>query len=161
MRERAYDRERAVAYARRWALGRNPAYFDFENLGGDCTNFASQCLYAGAGVMNYTPLHGWFYRTADDRTPSWTAVEFLWRFLTANRGVGPRAAEVGREEAQPGDLVQLGDSAGHFYHSPVITAVRPQILVAAHSEDALDRPLDSYFYEKIRFLHIEGVRVRG
>ena len=50
MRQLPYDRQKAVAYARRWALGRNPAYFDFQDLGGDCTNFASQCLYAGAGV---------------------------------------------------------------------------------------------------------------
>ena len=28
---------------------RNPAYLDFHGLGGDCTNFVSQCLYAGAG----------------------------------------------------------------------------------------------------------------
>ena len=158
MRELVYDRARAVDYARRWALGRNPAYYDFETLGGDCSNFASQCLYAGAGVMNYTPLYGWFYRTADDRTASWTAVEFLYRFLVTNRGAGPRADEVGRNEAQPGDLVQLGDRSGRFYHCPVIVAVRPQILVAAHSDDALDRPLDSYFFDKLRILHVVGVR---
>ena len=35
MREIPYDRAAAVAYARRWALGRNPAFYDFENLGGE------------------------------------------------------------------------------------------------------------------------------
>ena len=44
-----YDEAAAVAYARRWALLRNPAYLDFHGMGGDCTNFVSQCLYAGAG----------------------------------------------------------------------------------------------------------------
>ena len=39
-----YNREAAVSYARRWALGRNPAYMDYELWGGDCTNFISQCL---------------------------------------------------------------------------------------------------------------------
>ena len=39
-----YDRQAAVRYASRWAYGRNPAYADFDALGGDCTNFASQCL---------------------------------------------------------------------------------------------------------------------
>ncbi|MBP3352092.1 MAG: amidase domain-containing protein [Lachnospiraceae bacterium] len=53
MREITYNRTAAVYYARKWALGRNPAYYDFEEVGGDCTNFASQCIYAGAGVMNY------------------------------------------------------------------------------------------------------------
>ena len=31
-------------------------------------------------------------------------------------------------------------------------------LVAAHSEDSLDRPLDSYRYAEARFLHIEAIR---
>lgn len=157
MRQAPYDRAAAVAYARRWALGRNPAYYDFERLGGDCTNFASQCLFAGAGIMNYTPVTGWFYRSAGDRTAAWTGVEYLYRFLVNNRSVGPRAREVSREEVLPGDLVQLGDGSGEFYHCPVITAVTPEILVAAHSFDALDRPLDSYVYERVRFLHIESV----
>ena len=48
-----YDRGAAVHYAHRWAYDRNPAYYDFSELGGDCTNFASQCLYAGSGVMDH------------------------------------------------------------------------------------------------------------
>lgn len=158
MRNLSYNREAAVAYARRWALGRNPAYYDFQNLGGDCTNFASQCIYAGAGVMNYTPGTGWFYRSANDRTPSWTGVEFLYEFLVNNRSVGPHARIVPRTEAQPGDIVQLGSADGDFYHSPVITAVSPVLLVAAHTFDARDRPLSTYGYDRARFLHIEGVR---
>ena len=51
MQEIPYNREVAVAYARRWALGRNIAYYDFENIGGDCTNFASQCIYAGTPTI--------------------------------------------------------------------------------------------------------------
>ena len=56
-----YDRLAAVAYAHRWAYGRNPRYYDYERIGGDCTSFASQCLYAGAGVMDFTPDLGWYY----------------------------------------------------------------------------------------------------
>lgn len=158
MREISYDRQAAVAYARRWALSRNPAYYNFEQIGGDCTNFASQCIFAGAKVMNYTPVTGWFYRSASDRSASWTGVEYLYNFLTTNRSVGPYAHEVSRREAQPGDIVQLGTASGDFYHSPVITAVNPIILVAAHTFDALDRPLDTYLYDVARFLHIDGVR---
>ena len=35
-----------IAYARKWAFSRNPAYYDFDDIGGDCTNFISQCLQA-------------------------------------------------------------------------------------------------------------------
>ena len=159
MRQIPYDRESAVAYARKWALARNPAFYDFEKLGGDCTNFASQCIYAGAGVMNYTPETGWYYISPGDRAAAWAGVEYLYNFLTENPSVGPWARSVSRREAMPGDIVQLGRGSGEFYHSPVILAVAPTLLVAAHSDDALDRPLSSYNYELVRFLHIEGVRI--
>ena len=83
MREIPYNRIAAVAYARRWALDRNPAFYDFENIGGDCTNFASQCIYAGAGIMNFTPVMGWYYNSPSDRTASWSGVEYLYNFLAS------------------------------------------------------------------------------
>lgn len=154
-----YQRTAAVAYARRWAFGRNPDFYDFSRIGGDCTNFASQCIYAGAGVMNFTPTFGWFYRSANDRTPSWTGVEYLYNFLVNNGGVGPYAKEVPPEELEIGDIVQLGRATGDFYHSPVVVGFsRGRILVAAHSYDTFDKPLDSYFFERVRGIHILGVR---
>lgn len=158
MRETDYNREKAVAYARRWALGRNPAYYNFDGIGGDCTNFVSQCLYAGAGVMNYTPQTGWYYVSASDRAAAWTGVEYLYTFLIKNASVGPYAHEVGQAEAQVGDIVQLGTQGGGFYHTALITVCAPQLLVAAHTFDALDRPLSTYIYDTARFLHIDGVR---
>lgn len=158
MRVYPYDRRAAVAYARRWALSRNPAYYDFSDLGGDCTNYASQCLFAGAGVMNYTPTFGWYYISPDRRAPAWTGVEYIYNFLTSNNSVGPFAREVPWRDALPGDLVQLGDESGDFYHTPVITAIYPAITVCAHSYDKLDVPLADYGAAKYRFLHVEGVR---
>lgn len=159
MREIPYDRYTAVYYARRWAFGRNPAFYDFENIGGDCTNFASQCIYAGCRVMNYTPTYGWYYISLERRAPAWTGVEYLRNFLVTNRSVGPYGEEVSKDAVMPGDIVQFGDSTGRFYHSPVIVATYPQILLAAHSNDVLDVPLSYYSYERIRFLHIVGARV--
>lgn len=159
MRVMDYDRQAAVAYAKRWALDRNPAYYNFEQIGGDCTNFASQSIYAGAKIMNFTPVTGWYYRSSSDRSASWTGVEYLYKFLVSNRSVGPFGYIVSQREVMPGDIVQLGDKNGRFYHSPVITAVTPTILVAAHTFDALDRPLSTYLYDVARFIHIDGVRI--
>lgn len=53
---RPYDRLEAVIYAHRWAYGRNPAFYDYEEIGGDCTNYASQCIYAGTRDELYTYL---------------------------------------------------------------------------------------------------------
>ena len=159
MIETAYNRENAVAYAKKWAFGRNPAYYNFNLIGGDCTNFASQCIYAGAEVMNFTPVTGWYYKSVNDRSPSWTGVEYLYNFLTANEGVGPFAKEVPLSELEPGDIVQLGTSTGDYYHSPVVVAVRNGMLfVAAHTNDAFNRPLSSYNFAKARGIHILGVR---
>lgn len=158
VKELPYNNSKAVAYARHWALGRNPAYYDFQAIGGDCTNFASQCLFAGAESMNYTPVTGWYYRSSSDRTASWTNAEYLYEFLVNNRSVGPFAHAVPWNGVQPGDIVQLGNENGSFYHTPVITAVTPVLLVAAHTYDALDVPLSSYTYYTARFLHIDGVR---
>ena len=80
MREVAYNREKVLSYAKRWAMSRNPAYYDFEDLGGDCTNFASQCIFAGSGVMNFIRTFGWYYINSNNRSPSWTGVPYLYNF---------------------------------------------------------------------------------
>ena len=159
MNEREYNREAAIAYAKKWAYGRNPAFYDFSRIGGDCTNFASQCIFAGAGIMNYTPVTGWFYRSANDRTASWTGVEYLYNFLTQNEGAGPYAEEVPLFELQIGDIVQLGRATGDFYHSPVVVGFnRGEILVAAHTFDVYGKRLSSYTFERSRGIHILKVR---
>jgi len=159
-----YDRNKAVQYAHKWAYGRNPAYFDFENFGGDCTNFASQVIYAGSGIMNYTPTFGWFYINSYNRAPSWTGVNYLYNFLINNKNAGPFVEEVDMKDVMPGDLAQLSFVGGGFYnHSPVVVEVRrpvtyDNILVAAHTDNQDYYPLTGYSWVQIRFLHVIGVR---
>ena len=155
-----YNRRKAVEYAERWALTRNPEYYSFEGLGGDCTNFASQCVYAGSGVMNYTPVFGWYYINADNRSPSWTGVEYFYDFMVSNVSSGPFADEISPEDAEPGDILQLGNYNGEFYHSLVVMLNDGnEIYIAANTNDALYRPLSSYYYNRIRCIHIQGVMV--
>lgn len=157
-----YDRRTAVAYAHRWAYGRNPAYYDYENLGGDCTSFASQCLYAGTGVMNFTPDTGWYYLNGNDKAPAWSGVDFFARFLLRKgQSEGPFGAETSLEVLLPGDFVQLSPTGDAFTHTVVVVQVgaRPTLrntLVAAHSMDADRRPLSSYSFRAMRALHILG-----
>ena len=155
-----YRRENAVAYARRWALSRNPLFENFAGIGGDCTNFVSQSIYAGGCVMNYTPTFGWYYISPTDRAPAWTGVEFFYNFMTSNEESGPYATEVGAGDLLPGDVIQLGNETGDFYHTLMVLGEEDgDYLVAAHSNDALDRPLSSYMYSQARFLRIEGIRI--
>ena len=159
----AYNRRAAVAYAHRWAFQRNPKYYDYEEIGGDCTNFASQCLYAGAGVMDFTPDFGWYYLDANDKAPAWTGVEYFYRYLIRQTPTpGPTANEVRLSQISPGDFVQLSAQGGAFTHTAIVVQAlgRPSLrstLVASHSYDADYRPLSTYSFQKARFLHITGV----
>lgn len=155
-----YDRARAVMYARRWAFSRNPLFYDFTGGGGNCTNFVSQCLYAGTCIMNPTPNIGWYYNSINDRAPAWTGVRFLYEFLVTNRGVGPFGREVSLPELFVGDVIQLGREETGYYHTLLVTGAENDVyLVAAQSDDALDRPLDTYDYDYARYIHIEGARI--
>jgi hypothetical protein len=161
-----FDPVRAVEYARRWALDRNPLFIDFTGIGGNCTNFVSQAILAGSCVMNPTPDFGWYYFSEEDRAPAWSSVEAFYSFMTGapdfasvNGGIGPFASVIPRFRAVPGDVAQYADGAGDWYHTVIITAVENgEIYVSAQTDDALDRPLSSYRFANARFLHIEGVR---
>ena len=162
-----YNREKAVEYARKWALLRNPLFVDFTGRGGNCTNFVSQSLLAGAPVMDFTPTFGWYYRSIDDRAPSWSSVEALYDFLTKDNdfsgliGQGPFAVLASSpEDISIGDVVQLANSSGDFYHSLIISGFEDgDILVCAQSDNALDRPLSTYNFASMRILHVIGVNI--
>lgn len=157
--EKEYFRQRAVEYARKYALARNPLFFTFEGIGGNCTNFVSQCVLAGSCVMNFTPIYGWYYLSSYRRAPAWTGVEFFYNFITSNKGVGPYGSVVTREQVTPGDVIQLQNEEDVFYHTLIISEIRDgEIFVCANSVDSLDRPLSSYEYKAERFIRIDRVR---
>ena len=165
-----YNRVRAVEYAKRWALSRNPLFYDFTGGGGNCTNFVSQAVLAGSLVMNPSEIFGWYYRDLNDRAPAWTGVSFFWQFMTAaprfvsaGGDTGPFGEEVtDASELMVGDVVQLANEQGEFYHTLLVSGKRDgALLMAAHSIDAFDRPLSEYRYATARYLHILGVRVRA
>ena len=152
-----YNRDRAVLYAHTWAFKRNPRFYNFDALGGDCTNFASQVLYSGGKVMNYKSLYGWYYKDLKNRTPSWSGVEFLYKFLTTNST--PYAELVDVRDIVYGDLIQLSFTGNEFKHTLVVVeAGNPadisNILIATHTYNFDYRPLSTYAWSDIRFLHI-------
>ena len=155
-----YGRERAVMYAKRYAFGQNPAFGNFRGIGGNCTNFVSQCVYAGSCRMNYTPVVGWYYISLNERTASWTGVEFFYNFITANLGVGPFGRVAGDDEIEIGDVIQLGRNGEGFYHTLLVVGFAgDDPLVAAQTDDAFERPLSTYTYDFSRNIKILGVRV--
>ena len=158
-----YDRTSAISYAKKWALSRNPKYYNFVAVGGDCTSFVSQCLYAGSKKMNYNQKNGWYYNNGYDKSPSWSGVEFLYKFLTTNNGFGPRGIEVLQNGIEVGDIVQLSFNGSTFEHSLFIINIAGSslndIAVAAHTYDVLGKKVGEYNFSKYRFIHIENVGI--
>lgn len=155
-----YNRSRALEYAERWAFSRNPLFENYAGIGGDCTNFVSQSIYAGSCTMNYTPTFGWYYVSPANRSPSWTGVQFFYNFMTSNGGVGPFGVETYPGGLEVGDVIQLADESGDYYHSLLVSGYGESgYLVAAHSNDAFDRPLSTYNFASARYIHIEGIRI--
>lgn len=160
-----YYRDQAVQYANYWAFRRNPNYYSFDQIGGDCTNFVSQALFYANGVMNFTPTYGWYYISLDDRSPSWTGVTYLYNFLTTNKGPGPFGHEIPLSQVEPGDVIQMAiKDPAEFGHTVIVTKLLSDypdpdnILVAAHDQNSNCRPVSTYPYHMIRAIHIDGVR---
>ncbi len=160
--QKPYNREHAVAYAAKWAYGQNPLFGSFQGFGGNCTNFVSQCLYAGCCRMNYKAVFGWYYISMEDRTASWSGVNFFYNFIVGNEGVGPFGRECRPEETEIGDVIQLAKNESGYYHTLLIVGYDGEDpLVAAQTDNALNRPLSSYTYDYARYLKIGGVRLTG
>lgn len=155
---KTYNRNEAITYAKKWAYSRNPKYYNFDNVGGDCTAFVSQCIYAGCKTMNYTKYLGWYYINGKDKSPSWSGVEYLYQFLIKNKGSGPSAQIVSNEEIQIGDVIQLKfHGAERYSHSLfVVGKQNVNIYIASHTEDSYYRNLFTYYYEEIRYLHLNN-----
>ena len=115
--------------------------------------------------MNFTPEFGWYYIDVDNRAPAWTGVPFFWNFVVRKDiSDGPFGLKTTEQFIRPGDFVQIRfkDSGDVFAHTPIVVSVGypptlSNILVAAHSNDADNRPLSTYEnVEEFRFLHILG-----
>ena len=155
-----YNRERALEYAKRYAFSQNPIFGNFKGIGGNCTNFVSQAIYAASCVMNYTATYGWFYISLNERSPSWTGVEYFYDFITGNKGVGPFGENSSPDNLEIGDVIQLGRDAEGFYHTLLVVGFEEgDILVAAQTDDAYMRPLSTYEYDFARYIKILGARI--
>lgn len=163
MKEEKYNREKVCEYAQKWAFKRNPKYYNFDNVGGDCTSFASQCIYSGSNVMNYNKNTGWYYINGNNKSPSWSGVEFLYNFLVNNKTIGPYGKLSKNDEIQVGDIVQLSFDGKTFQHTLIIVGIEnkfqlDKIYIASHTYDSFNKKISEYNFKEIRFIHIIGIK---
>lgn len=158
-----YNREKAVHYALEYALKRNSEFHNYDNQGGNCTNYISQCLFAGAPKMNFSETNGWYYLSPWETSISWANVMPLYNFLITNKGEGVFANESPLEMCELGDIIQLkfyGKTA--YTHSLFITEIKNRtpngIYICANTRDVMNIPFTSYRFEEFKLLHILGYR---
>ncbi len=147
-RGKPYNRSKVQEYANLWWDQHNPEYQAFDV---DCTNYVSQCLYAGGAPMNYTGdrASGWWYKhnggSNDLWSFSWSVSNSLrWQLETAKSGL--RADIVSEaSELQAGDVIIYDwDGDGRFQHSTIVTAfdAHGMPLVNAHTVNSRQRYWD-------------------
>lgn len=165
-RSTPYRREEAVLYADRWWDGFNPEFAAFEV---DCTNYISQCLFAGGAPINYTGKResGWWYKGyiggREAWSYSWSVSNALERYLAQSQ-TGLHAEALERpEQLQLGDVILYDwDGNGAYQHSTIVTAFDAggMPLVNAHTTPSKHRYWDyqdSYAWTDqtvYRFFHI-------
>lgn len=165
-RHTVYDRAKARRYAEKWWNGANPDYEHFEV---DCTNFVSQCLFAGGAPMNYTGKResGWWYQGLKGGRElwsySWAVAHSLQAQLASGKG-GLRAEQTDSPgKLAVGDVICYDwDGDGRYQHNAIVTGFDAAglPLVNAHTTDSRMRYWDyrdSYAWTpntRYRFLHI-------
>ncbi|MEX1031375.1 MAG: amidase domain-containing protein [Paenibacillaceae bacterium] len=164
-----YNRQLAVNYANEWWNKANPNY---EHMDVDCTNFVSQCLFAGGAPMNYTGKResGWWYEGYEHGRErwsySWTVANSLQQYCQSGR-TGLRAEIVdSAHKLALADIISYdwdGDSL--YQHSTIVTGFDSsgEPLVNAHTNDSRNRYWDyrdsHAWSERTRytFLHIPDI----
>ncbi len=169
--DHAYDRDAAVAYARQWVGQRNPKWYEYDSIGGNCQNFVSQALLAGGVPMDYTKpgLWKWYGDTPNSsynssgRSPAWTEVNAFYNYAKENRGYGLVASvDVPYDGGEVGDVIHLGTSET-WRHTVLITEVIRDsdgyvidYLVASNTADYLNFPVSAYYYPVKQLIKIYG-----
>ncbi|MBQ9424494.1 MAG: amidase domain-containing protein [Erysipelotrichaceae bacterium] len=167
-----YDRNKAVAYADQWYHERNPKWYNFSDEGGNCQNYASQCMLEGGIEMDYSGEEQWKCyvedpeyepdineeETQEGRTRSWVNVGYFENYARYNEGKG-LVADVNANlyYAQPGDLILVGNNG--LSHTVIVSkVVDGHILVNSNSIDMKDYPIEAYTYTGIMLIRILGCK---
>lgn len=136
-----YNASNAVAYAHRWAKGRNPSFRDFGNQ--DCTNFVSQCVYNG-GIPATSTWCG--------SSNAWIRVKDFYTYMRNN---GYTFGGDSNSNSRLGDVIQLYHN--DWNHSVIITGRNGSgWLYSAHSTNRKDYPILNVYpsstYTNIRYI---------
>ena len=179
-----YNRQKAVDYAREWYDDRNNEFYSYSDLSGDCTNFTSQCLYAGGIPMDsdwhsirteknifkriFQKPWNWFKNNGYyewDISRAWQTVSAQYEYIKENYCGGKEIIITSPDEIEAAianNLIQAGDllyfKAGTaLHHSVIITQVtNNMIYYAGHTNSCFDKPLNEGMgTDSVVILHLQ------
>lgn len=153
------DREKMKQYIDLYALSRNSEWADITPYGGDCQNFASQTIFNGGAPMAVSGDNLWFFNNMDSRSPAWTGVVFMHRFILANNGQGPQGQEVSTwQKLDYGDMVLIDWTFDGFYdHTTIVSSTGKQARISGHSRDNYQERVSDLTGVKT-FIHLLGYK---
>jgi len=165
-----YNRENALAYAKKWITSRNDVWLDYGNYGGNCQNFASQALLAGGIPMDLEGLQWKWYGSninqnggKSGRTSSWTGVEEFVVYAAENKGYGLVATvDAPYLEGEIGDILVLGydeDWRHTVMISEVIKDAQGRVidyLIVSNTSNQDNYPASAYMYTRQMLIKIHG-----
>ncbi len=164
-------------YAETWSNENNSTYHNpnyiFISDGGDCTNFASQCLYAGGLPMtSYVGEENnngyvdtdtrWFYFSNNTSSgysiaTSWVRVKELYNYLSPHYACGEHIANATMSPyLNRGFLLQGKPLIGSYKHSVIITLNGNNVYYCAHSSQRHNEPISTFYsaYYKCRVVQV-------
>ena len=165
-----YDREKARAYALKYALTKNEKYGDFES---NCANFVSQCIHAGGVPMDDVSPYQWkFFSDVHDEESAATGYTASWVYIPTFVEYMREGDIVAQEDiwlyfAQPGDvIVMLPAEEKDISESPHVVIVSEcvtdaegnlqEILYCGNTNDQLNLPLSATAAPSKKLLKIYG-----
>src|SRR5690625_1096949 len=132
-----YHRDAVVQYAHKWWNSYNPEFPIFEV---DCTNYVSQCVYAGGASMRGTPVkeNGWWC-TSNSWSLSWSVAHSLYWYLKGSQ-TGLRGIEMQHaKEIYPGDVICYDLQGNNRWDHTTIVVAKDQHgepYVNAHTDNS-------------------------
>jgi hypothetical protein len=161
-----YDRAAAAAYADRWALTTNPAYWSSPDS--DCANFVSQCARAGGLRPLRAPGGGWHANGIEFPSVAWVNVGGqMAAWSTRSDGASkPYIAGASRrlpKDWAAGDVVYLGNivDGGPEWQHVIICVGRAggDWVYDSHTVAYRHQPLSVWYpahFSLIRYCHLTG-----
>lgn len=158
-----YDRAAAYDYLMAYCDERNPAWYAYDEVGGNCMNFGSQVLLAGGIPEDEKGDEEWYWDGQNDLDLSWINVGRFYDYCRKNDGFGLVAdTEAGYYTGEVGDVLIVGFNGDHRHTTIISDIVKDKAgntvdyLISCNTTNYRDFPASAYYYTFHRLVKIFG-----